>query len=254
MRTGQPHIIERRYTMNTLKVLTLAAGFLFSTVSHCLTVSSLYGDVDGINSNATSFFASRLIAPQLDSTFYHGTINPTSNFVGSTNNLDPSDRLLVGTHSFSQSVTLDPAAVIESAFIEIAASGHALIGLMSSVFIDNTFIGHYTTGTENTMNYLHQSPDSVNYSNLIQIRDLSLLSDGNINVQLYPGRTNTTWTLDYARLIVNYSIPEDKIDDSTDGSGGGTGGGTVAPVPVPAAFWLFASGIVFLMRKRAVNK
>lgn len=231
----------------------ISLGSILSINANALTISSTYGDVDGINANASSFFTSRLIAPELDRTLYYGANNSITN-VASSSNEDGTDQIRIGEFSFNQSFNLDPAATIESAFLEISAGGHALIGLMSSVYVDGGFVGNFSTGTENTANVLHNNPDSVNYSNLLEITNLSALADRNINIRLVPGRSYTTWTLDYARVIINYSFPEDKVDDSTDSSGGGTGGGTVAPVPVPAAFWLFASGIVFLMRKRAVNK
>lgn len=154
-----------------------------------------------------------------------------------------------GDFSFTQRFSLGRNPVIQSASLEISSGGHGLDAL-SSVFLDGAFLGHLTDadgvgprlpGNLPSPAYNAAFKDTFDLSPF-----LSRLLDGVVNIRIAPGGGKFDgWVLDYARLTINLA------EDNGGNTGGGTGGGT-NPVPLPAAFWLLASGLITLIRRKRI--
>lgn len=228
------------------KTVLLFFSIALSHSATAMTVTSLTGDNDGLG-----------IGVQVrDSSLggSSGTGTASSSFLFTALPLftgtgkgpgDGTDIWRFGDFSFTQRFSLGRNPVIQSASLEISSGGHGLNAL-SSVFLDGAFLGHLTDadgvgprlpGNQPSPAYNAAFKDTFDLSPL-----LSRLLDGVVNIRIAPGGGKYDgWVLDYARLSIN--LAED------EGTGGGTGGGT-NPVPLPAAFWLLASGLITLFRRK----
>lgn len=141
---------------------------------------------------------------------------------------DGTDQWVYGSQSYTHTFDLSAlGGAITSASLSIFTGGQGLNGL-SSVYINGDLIGQLTDGDDAGPGYNYAWLDTFDLTPYV-----SSLITGIVNVEIVPlSGSNDGWALGYSELTVT------------------------SAVPVPAAVWLFGSGILgligFSKRKRNV--
>lgn len=155
-----------------------------------LTVTSLYGDVDGFGIGATS-----------GGTFSWGALGG----VPDTGTI--TDSWITGTKSWTQTYDLSGLGSITSATFDIFAGGIGYGG-SATVSVDSTDIGTLTNGDGS---YL--SSDNVAWFDTFDLMPyLSSINDGSVTIIITTASSGDGWALDYSKLTISdsdgVSVPE----------------------------------------------
>ncbi len=234
--------------MNILMRLTIIAVMALGTAHSVMAMSTGFGTIDGLGIG---------VVPHNTAILPASSIGSSSSFIFSELPLlrrGSATQLPTDTWVFGEKVIplylprIGQNEVIQSAILEISSGGHGL-GSLSSIFLEKSPLGFLSDGDGIGPRNPEPNPPESNptYNALfLDMFDLGphipFLTDrarngGPIYITIKPGGgSRDGWALDGLRLNLSVADQEPVVTDL----------GT-SPVPLPAAFWLFATGLVSLL-------
>jgi len=180
------------------------------------------GDTDGLG-----------IGVLPDETFDYLAIGPADG--------DGTDEWVFGNQTFNLLYDVSGIGSIESAYLEVFTGGQGYLDI-SSLYIDNQFVGQLTDGDIGPVD------NNIARLDIFDLTSFSSLLDGDTDFSIYTN-IDDGWALDYMRLEIT-SCSEFPGGGATGGCFPGPGefhGGGVSVVPVPAAIWLFGTAMIGLV-------
>lgn len=230
--------------MNRITKILLALTITFGGIQavSAMTLSTIRGDDTGLGLGINSHDVDLLPASSVGaSSSFLFTDLGTPQYQGA--GITP-DKWVFGTKTFYVPLlSIGTGQVINSIMLEISSGGHGLDskswmianGSFFRQLSDGDGVGPRNPGNEPSPEYNALFLDTFDVSSIVSGRE-----GGFLKITILPGGgAKDGWALDYARLVYDFSPLDEPVL---------VPGGETAPVPLPAAFWLFATGLLSLVR------